>query len=146
MVVDKDLGWKAICRNANKLHGRTIKAGVLEGAGSYSKGQSIAQVAMWNEYGTRKIPSRPFIAIATDEHNGWEGETKVNVASILSPHGDVNKSLDRIGEQMKIDVRNVIGDRGKLAENAPATIARKGHNFPLIDTGELKKTISYEVK
>ena len=36
--------------------------------------------------------------------------------------------------------------KGKLAPNAPSTIARKGHDKPLIDTGTLKASIDYEVK
>ena len=146
MVVDKDLGWKAICRNANKLHGRIIKAGVLESAGNEKNGASVADVATWNEYGTSHIPSRPFIAIATDEHKGWQSEVKVRMLDVMSPEGSISESLDAIGKQMKTDIKNVIGDRGKLAPNAPSTVARKGHNYPLIDTGTLLDSIDYEVK
>ena len=145
-VIDKDLGWKNIRANFNKMNGRTIKAGVLEGAGSYAKGQTIAEVATYNEYGTRRIPSRPFLAIATDEHKGWNAEVKVSISNALTPKGSVSDSLNKIGKQMKTDIKNVIGDKGKLARNAPATIARKGHDLPLIDTGKLKDTIDYEVK
>ena len=146
MVIDNDLGWKKICQNALAINGKTIKAGVLKSAGSYAKGQSIAQVAMWNEYGTSKIPSRPFIAIATDEHKGWQSEVRVRMSDVLSPKGNVKESLNKIGTQMKTDVKNVIGDRGKLAPNAPSTIAKKGHNYPLIDTGKLLDAIDFEVK
>ena len=145
-VIDKDLGWKHIRSNYNKMNGRTIKAGVLEGAGSYAKGQSLVDVATWNEYGTRRIPSRPWIAIATDEHKGWQSEVKSQMFVVMSPQGTVADSLGKIGKQMKTDIRNVMGDKGKLARNAPATIARKGHDLPLIDTGKLRDAIDYEVK
>ena len=145
-VIDNDLGWKQIRKNYNKMNGRTIKAGVLEGAGNYAKGQSLANVATWNEYGTRRIPSRPFIAIATDEHKGWQSEVKSQMFVVMSPQGNVRDSLGEIGKQMKTDIRNVMGDKGKLTENAPATIARKGHDLPLIDTGKLRDAIDFEVK
>ena len=62
-VIDKDLGWKDIVKKSRQLNGKVIKAGVLEGAGSYKNGISIAEVATYNHYGTEHIPARPFIAI-----------------------------------------------------------------------------------
>lgn len=144
-VIDRDLGWKDIVQGYRNLHGKTIKAGVLQSAGSEKNGVPISQVATWNEYGTSRIPSRPFIAIATDESKGWQGEIKRQVGGITSSD-DVNGALNTIGEQMKKDIKNVIGDRSKLKPNAPSTIAKKGFDAPLIDTGKLQEAIDYEVK
>lgn len=144
-VIDRDLGWKDIVQGYRNLHGKTIKAGVLQGAGSEKNGVPISQVATWNEYGTSRIPSRPFIAIATDESKGWQGEVKRQVGGITSS-ADVNGVLNTIGEQMKKDIKNVIGDRSKLKPNAPSTIAKKGFDAPLIDTGKLQESIDFEVK
>ena len=146
MVTDKDLGWKRIVQNCKGFDGKEVKAGVLESAGDEENGQSVAQVAYWNEYGTKRIPSRPFLAIASDEKNGWKSEVDGQVSKVMSNRENVDSSLDAIGEKMKKDIRNVIGDKGKLAPNAPSTIARKGHDKPLIDTGTLKASIDYEVK
>lgn len=145
MVIDKDLGWQKICDGYRALNGRTIKAGVLKGAGSYNKGVSIVQVATWNEYGTSRIPSRPFIAIATDENKGWQGEVKKQIIGINSSN-DVGGALDTIGKKMKEDIKSIIGDRAKLTPNAPSTIAKKGFDAPLLDTGKLEESIDYEVK
>ena len=144
-VIDRDLGWKDIVQGYRNLHGKTIKAGVLQSAGSEKNGVPISQVATWNEYGTSRIPSRPFIAIATDESKGWQGEVKMQVGGITSS-ADVNGVLNTIGEQMKKDIKNVIGDRSKLKPNAPSTIAKKGFDAPLIDTGKLQESIDFEVK
>lgn len=144
-VIDRDLGWKDIMHGFRRLNGKTIKAGVLEGAGSEANGASIAEVATYNEYGTSRIPSRPFIAIATDESKGWQSEVKKQVGGITSS-ADVNGALNTIGEQMKKNIKNVIGDRSKLKPNAPSTIAKKGFDAPLIDTGKLQEAIDFEVK
>ena len=144
MVVDKDLGWGKICDGYRALNRKTIKAGVLKSAGSYKK-VSISQVATWNEYGTSRIPSRPFIAIATDENKGWQSEVKKQVGRIKSS-ADVNGALNTIGKKMKEDIKSIIGDRGKLRPNAPSTIAKKGFDAPLLDTGKLEEAIDYEVK
>ena len=145
-VVDKDLGWKRIMNSIQALNGKEIKAGVLESAGNESNGQSIAQVAIWNEYGTKKIPSRPFVTIATDVSKGWMSKTETEISKIMSNRASVDGSLDAIGNKMKTDIQKVIGDKGKLAPNAPSTIRRKGHDKPLIDTGKLKEAINFEVK
>lgn len=144
-VIDRDLGWKDIMHGFRRLNGKTIKAGVLEGAGSEANGASIAEVATYNEYGTRRIPSRPFIAIATDESKGWQGEVKKQISGFKSS-ADVDGALSSIGEQMKKDIKGVIGNKSKLARNASSTIARKGHDYPLIDTWKLFEAIDYEVK
>ena len=47
---------------------------------------------------------------------------------------------------MKKDIKNLFGDRSKLRPNAPSTIAKKGFDAPLIDTGKLQEVIDYEVK
>ena len=76
----------------------TIKAGVLQSAGSEKNGVPISQVATWNEYGTSRIPSRPFIAIATDESKGWQSEVKTEIGGINSS-ADVNEALKAFEEK-----------------------------------------------
>lgn len=102
-------------------------------------------MATWNEYGTSRIPSRPFIAIATDENKGWQSEVKKQVSRINSS-ADVSGALNTIGKKMKEDIKSIIGDRGKLRPNALSTIAKKGFDAPLLDTGKLEEAIDYEVK
>jgi len=42
--------------------------------------------------------------------------------------------------------KKYITDGGKLAPNAPSTIARKGSSKPLIDTGSMLSSITYAVR
>jgi hypothetical protein len=39
---------------------------------------------------------------------------------------------------MKKDIQDVIGDKSRLKPNAPATVKKKGHDKPLIDTGHMQ--------
>lgn len=153
-VIDRDLGWKRICQKVMFLDGRQVKAGVLETAGNEKNGVPIVKVAKWNEYGTPStsrrpwsVPARPFMAITFDEKRGWkttvEGEIMTN---IVSPKGGVTAMLGAIGKQMKTDIKNNIGVVGKYKPLAPSTVARKGHNIPLMDSGALYDAIDYEVK
>lgn len=147
-VEDSDLGWNRIVKNLQRLDGTEISAGILQSAGSYSKGQSLVDVAIWNEYGTQKIPSRPFIRIASDQNRRkWERLSADCINEILDGSrtrpGYIGK---RIGKAMKADIQAVMGDKSKLAPNAPSTIKKKGHDKPLIDTGKLQSSVDYRVE
>ena len=146
-VIDNDLGWKDIMGKCRKLNGRQIKAGVLEGAGTYKNGVSVAEVATYNHYGTEHIPARPFIAIATDENKGFQSEIAEEIGKMMdSPANSVNNALHSVGTVMKGKIKGVIGT-GKLKPNHPKTVKIKGHDMPLIGlTYKLMDSIDYEVK
>ena len=146
-VIDTDMGWNDIMGKCRKLNGKQIKAGVLEGSGSYKGGSTIAEVATYNHFGTSKIPARPFIAIATDENKGWKNWVQGEIGKMMdSPANSVDNALHAVGTIMKSDIKRVIGSN-KLAPNAPKTVEIKGHTMPLIGlTYKLMNSIDYEVK
>lgn len=151
-VIDKDLGWKRIVRKMNFVNGKEIRAGVLPSAGTEANGIPIAQVAKWNEYGTPatakrpwSVPARPFMSIACDENKGWKKESNEAIGNILGG-AEVISELNMVGMQMQEDIQSVFGDRSKLRPNAPSTIAKKGFDAPLIETGKLEESIDFEVK
>lgn len=145
-VEDRDLGWRKIITNLKSLDGTTISAGILNTAGNYDKGQSLVDVAIWNEYGTRRIPSRPFIRIASDTSgNDWHKTAEKGISKIVAGSSSAGSMCDKIGKQMVEDIQKIFGDKSKLAPNSPATIRRKGHDKPLIDTGRLRDSVDYRV-
>ena len=152
MIIDKDLGWKRIKRKVAFLDGKEIKAGVLSSAGTEQNGIPIAQVAKWNEYGTPStpkrpwsVPARPFMAISCDEHKGWKTETDKGVDRIYGG-SEVMSQLNGIGQVMKKDIKDIIGQREKFKPLAQSTIRKKGHDIPLIDSGAMLDSIDFEVK
>ena len=146
-VIDNDLGWKDITRKCRQLNNRQIKAGVLEGAGRYKTGISVADVATYNHFGTQHIPSRPFLAIASDTNKGWSKWVTTEVGKMMdAPANSVDSGLNAIGTIVKNDIKKVIGS-GKLAPNKPSTVRIKGHDMPLIGlTYKLMDSIDYEVE
>lgn len=146
MVKDIDHGWKAIIRNLKELDGKEVNAGILKDAGRSKKGVPVVEYAVYNEFGTRHIPSRPFVRIASDENQKAWGDTAADgVGQLIDRRIRVKKCCDMVGKRMKSDIKKVIGDKSKLAPNAPATIARKGHDKPLIDTGLMQRKVNYRV-
>ena len=107
----------------------------------YSTGEYVAQVAYWNEYGTTLSPPRPFFRNAIkDKPKEWlelfrdtQFKTK-----------DMFKSLSIVGTIAKDDIATSITDLSS-PPNAPYTIKKKGSSNPLIDTGLMRNSVSYEI-
>jgi hypothetical protein len=103
---------------------------------------SVAQVAFWNEYGTKTAPARPFfrttIRLGSDR---W--------AAILAhaiPHFDYDgeKALRLLGQSMRDDIESAIAQWSEPG-NAPLTIKIKGFDSPLKDSGQMQRDVDFEV-
>lgn len=133
---------KALADLSKKVQqGATVRVGFLEGA-TYPDGTPVAAVAAYNEFGTARIPPRPFMRDTIDEHQyGW-GQA---LGKALNATGyDADAALKMIGEGISRQVQDSIRAM-KAPPNAPATIAKKGFDKPLIDTGHMLNSVGYEV-
>jgi hypothetical protein len=123
---------------------KTVRIGFLEGA-RYPDGTSVALVAALNEYGVPKHgqPPRPFFRNLIAAKKGeWPGA----IAQLLRDNGyDAKLTLQLTGEAIAGQLRQSIVDLVS-PPLAPSTIARKGFDKPLIDSGHMLQSVSYEVK
>jgi hypothetical protein len=103
----------------------------------------VAQVAFWNEYGTRGVPSRPFFRTMIAAKSPTWGK---DIAKLLKYHnGDTNVVLGLMGERMTNQLRDSIVSGGWQG-NSARTIAKKGFDKPLQDSAIMvREGISYEV-
>lgn len=120
----------------------SVDVGFMSGA-TYPDGTPVAQVAFWNEFGTSRAPSRPFFrAMIAKESAGWPellGKAAVHYGY------DAHQALSVIGEKINDDLKSsIVGWQGP--QNAPSTIAKKGFNKPLIDTGDMLRSTTYNVR
>lgn len=112
----------------------------------YERGVTIIEVAIWNEFGTKTIPSRSWL-------RGWFQENQNYVTGWLLgefkrvARGEQTKvqALQRVGEKCVASIKQRIVARIP-PPNAPSTIAKKGSNVPLIDTGIFLGSIGAKVK
>lgn len=120
-----------------------VRVGIIEQANyDGSDGESVAQVAFWNEYGTATIPPRPFFRNTIAEH---KDEWPKQAAEMLEANGgDVRQALADMGEVVKGQIKMTIQDF-REPPNAAATVKQKGFDKPLIDTGTLWRSIDCEV-
>lgn len=102
-----------------------VRVGIIEQA-DYEDGQSVAQVAFWDEYGTATIPPRPFFRNTIAEH---KDEWPQQAAALMKANGsDVRQTLSELGQIAVNDVKQTILD-GDFAPNSEVTKLLK-YRFP----------------
>ena len=144
-VIDRDLGYNRIMRDLQKLYGMEVVAGMLKDSGKAENGASYVDIATWNEYGTGRIPSRPFIRISADTNKAaWAKLAQQCVNGVID--GDSPRDAAQVvGLRMVEDIRKVFGS-SELKANAPSTVKKKGRNEPLVDSGEMRRRVNFRVE
>ena len=118
---------------------------MLKDSGKAENGASYVDIATWNEYGTGRIPSRPFIRISADTNKAaWAKMAQQCVNDVID--GDSPRDAAQVvGHRMVEDIRKVFGS-SELKANAPSTIRKKGRNEPLVDSGEMRRRVNFRVE
>lgn len=128
-----------------ELAGKQVRIGFQRGEATEEDGTDVCDVAAWNELGTVNMPSRPFLRKSVDEN-----EQKINnflksqKRSLLG-----GASADQILKEIGIFQKDLIQEKiteGSYEPNAPSTVAKKGSNKPLIDTGRMRQSVNYVIK
>jgi hypothetical protein len=101
----------------------------------------VAQVAWWNNYGTKTSRARPFFTNMIEEKSPTWGKTLARVAKKANYDGAT--TLGKMGEVIEGQLVKAIVDWP--ADNAPLTIAIKGFNKGLVDRRIMQRSTGYEV-
>lgn len=118
----------------------SLEVGFFDSA-KYPNGEYVAKVAKYNEFGTIKIPMRPFFRNAIANNNTkWFS----NLKSLLLQKNDIKKSLEIVGQIARGDIVKSI-NQTTTPPNAQSTIKAKKSSHPLIDTGIMRRSVSYKV-
>jgi len=145
-VVDTDKGLRALLKRLHDTHGR-VAIGVLgPDAAKAHDDVTMYDVAAYNEFGTSRIPERSFLRDTVDiERAKIVAFARKQSRSVLEGKMDGRTALERLGlmTQGLIQARIAAGIE---PENKPATVAAKKSSKPLIATGQLRASISYEVR
>lgn len=124
--------------------GLGVKAGILEGAthkDEEGREMLIAEYAMHNEFGTRRIPPRAAFRVTADAR---ADEWTELLADLLWGGVAPRDALTQTGGQIVADIQESI-DMWRNPPNAPATIRRKRskRDNPLVDSGDMLDTVSF---
>jgi len=108
----------------------------------------MAALARVHEFGApdRNIPERSFIRSAMNEH-GKEFERLIKKIARSMVSGKINKKQGLgILAQKAIDWIKAKIDSIVPPPNAPSTVRRKGSDVTLVDTGQLRNSLDWELK
>ena len=132
-----------LARIAGKLgNGKVLRVGFLEGA-RYPDGTPVAQVAFWNEFGTRTAPVRSFFRDMIAKCSPRWGAAIA--ANLRATNFDGDVTLQRMGVGIQDQLTRSIVDF-TTPGNAPYTIQQKGFDKPLIDTGVMQRSVGFDIQ
>lgn len=118
-----------------------IEVGVFKGS-RYPDGIPTPAVAQYLEYGTNKMPARPFMRQTSAKNNKkWSALYR----KLWQTESDPKKILGKIAVRVQSDIRMTIRD-GEFAPLKPNTVKAKGFDKTLIDTGHLLRSIDWRIK
>ena len=118
--------------------------GTLSGNPDNSSRADLVDIAMWNEFGTVNIPSRPFMRDSVDKHEAAINHMLTAQKDALL-HGATAREILNTAGLFQQDLIQTEIEQGDFVANAPTTIMKKGSDKPLIDTGTLKNSVHYIV-
>jgi hypothetical protein len=104
---------------------------------------TIAEVGMINELGIG-VPSRPFMRETLIENNNYIAQLGSKMGAVVTGKVKTKQALKELGAKIQTDIQEKIADNN-FKENAPATIAKKGMDDPLTETGTLERDVSHRV-
>lgn len=102
----------------------------------------VAQVALWNEYGTSRAPARPFMRFMVASKSPRWG-IALGYALRRTDY-DARAALAIMGEGISGQLKQSINE-WKDPPNSPYTVAVKGFNKPLVDSAQMLNAVDFQV-
>lgn len=128
--------------------GHRVKVGLPKGSGTHGpSGMPVVQLGAIHEFGSEdgRIPERSFLRgtmrAKQRDHNAI---IRRLARSVTLGRQAPTQALAQLGAVAAANVQEAISD-GVPPPNAPSTIRRKGSSKPLIDTGALRQSITWQL-
>lgn len=146
--IDRDRGWRKLKREMERtrLKPHTV-VGIFGSKASEPHGDlDNAGVGSVHEFGLGNVPERSFIRTTIDgKARQIHAMARRAAHGVLDRRATLKQGLELLGAFVKGEIQKRMA-RGIPPPLKPATIARKGSSKPLIDTGQLRASIDYEVR
>lgn len=153
-VTDQDTGYRDLMKRLGGAQSVSVLVGVRSSGGTelevsdegiVSERPDLADIARWNEFGTAHIPERSFLRATIDLNRAKYLRMLQDAVGAMIDGMPPLMAYGRIGMVAVGDVQRRIVQRIP-PPNAPSTIAKKGSDVPLIDTGRLRQSVDYTVE
>lgn len=126
-------GWDKLFKEIRKSDGLGLNVGIVD--------SEVATYAEANEFGTRTIPSRPFMRSTFDENKEKYNKT---FSRFLRSGKTIRGAFGLLGLIVVSDIRKKIKSRMTPA-NAQSTAEAKGEDNTLVNTGTMRRSVTYEI-
>lgn len=114
---------------------------------THHSGLRLPELAAIHEFGTDdgRIPERaPFRTTMRENVNAYKRGLAAAAKASVRSKGN-RKAYELLGAKAAGDVQSRIA-QGLPPPNAPSTVAQKGSDTPLIDEGDFRQSITWEVR
>lgn len=158
MADDVKLEWKKLlnCIKAMKEGFPSVKVGILGDNAARQEGElNNAEIGFTNEFGKMtgypKIPARSFLRMPLKTRLADKIKEKKSLSGKELENAMANGKTEEFARKVGLVAEEVIQEAfatngfGEWAPNAPMTVELKGSSSPLIDTGQLRRSISSKV-
>lgn len=99
----------------------SLQVGWFDSA-NYDGSTPVAQVAFWQEFGTKSAPPRPFFRPAVDENEGkWANLVESGASAVLEGRATMSDVFNGLGLTAQADIKNAIAGRHQAL--SPVTLA-----------------------
>jgi len=151
-VVFDDRKLRDLKRKADKMDHAHVKVGVLSSKGGDAKHVdsdfTLVELIAIHEFGSAdgSIPDRAPIRITFETNQEEMAKfTSALVRQMVEKGMELVRTLDLLGQKGVSEIKKTITHAYLPRPLKPDTIARKGSDRPLVDTGQLLNSIQYEV-
>lgn len=142
-ITDNKRLWDNLKQELKATGSKEVVTGIQKG--EVNDGVLVADYATWNEFGTRKIPSRPFMRTYFDNSVSQLEKFSVNgVTQVLLGKATFMQFLNAAGEEMVNGVRNSI-THGDWVPNSEYTLAHKNGSAPLLDDRSMINSVAFAI-
>ena len=115
---------------------------------------TVAEVAAINEFGpvskdlyeaqSDAPPSRPFFRYTIAEQQNWRNTLRKISSKMVKGQITPTEGMRILGARVQEDVQETIADNS-FKDNSDKTIARKGENDPLSETGTMERSVRFRM-
>lgn len=136
---------KKLKKELEQLKKLQVRIGFQRGKKKYDDETDMCDVALFNELGTSKSPSRPFLRQSVDDNSD-----KINALckSIMKNISNGSCTAEEAYKKAGVYIKGLVQEQiknGEFEANKPSTIKKKGSDKPLIDTGQMRQSVNFVI-
>jgi hypothetical protein len=149
-IKDVDKGYRDRMKQIDAAKSASIEVGIMGDEGGLSQkkggpGLTVLDVATFHEFGLG-VPERSFIRGWFDVYQATaRKQISAMLQSVVAGRRSKSQMMELLGVRWVAEIQKFIAAGTNLQPLEEVTILRKGSSVPLVDTGQLKASVTYRI-